>query len=376
MKQRLLRLLSILSCILPTLLITTGAAASETQNLEDRIERLEAAMEKRTQASKWFERIQLSGIVEIEAGVVNVKSDEEDIDEGITNDIDLASADLAVNAQIADHVDGHVLTKYDGDTVYVDEGFVTLHGADQLPAYLIAGKQYIPFGNFDSHFISDPTTLTLGETAEGALIAGYRIADDLINISAGVFNSEVQEEDVDEDDVINSFVAAVQIQPIEALSLGASYTSNIAGSNEFQDIVLEYMDNEAVDQLDTLVGGWSVFVSYRFLERFKFIAEYVGTLDEIQFTGDLDEAGTFDNAQPSAWNTELGMNLLANLEVAVRYGGSEDGGADFIPESQYGAVLNWGIFNNTILALEYLHSEYEADAQKINAVTAQLAVEY
>lgn len=375
MKQWQLRLLPILSCIFSMLFITPDAMAADTRNLQDRIERLEAAMEKRAQTDKWFEHIQLSGAVEIEAAVIDVDSNEDDIDDGRTSDIDLANAELAVDALIAEYVDGHVLIKYDGD-MYIDEGFVTLHGPESLPAYLIVGKQYIPFGNFASHFITDSNTLILGETNEGALIAGYRLADDLINLSAGVYNSEVQEEDDDDD--INSIVAAVQVQLDDTLNLGISYTSNIAGSNVLRGMVLDYVDQELFNRMDTLVGGWSVFAGYRFLERFKVIVEYVGALDEFKFDGVSEEFedSAFNEAQPSAWNTELGITLLENLEVALRLAGSEDGGAEFIPESQYGLVINWCAFKNTLLALEYLHSEYEDDAQEVNAVTAQLAVEF
>ena len=80
--------------------------------------------------------------------------------------------------------------------------------------------------------------------------------------------------------------------------------------------------------------------------------------------------------RPSAWNVELGASIIDNIELAVRYGGSDDGGAEFLPESQYGSVLNWGFFENTNLALEYLHYKYEDDAQTVDALTAQLAVEF
>jgi hypothetical protein len=65
-----------------------------------------------------------------------------------------------------------------------------------------------------------------------------------------------------------------------------------------------------------------------------------------------------------------------SIELAVRYGGSDDGGAEFLPESQYGAVLNWGFFEYTNRALAYLHDKYENDAQTADTSTAQLAVEF
>jgi hypothetical protein len=67
--------------------------------------------------------------------------------------------------------------------------------------------------------------------------------------------------------------------------------------------------------------------------------------------------------------------VIDALELAVRYGGSDDGG-EFLPETQYGGVVNWGFFDNTNLALEYMHDEYENDGNEVDTITAQLAVEF
>jgi hypothetical protein len=61
--------------------------------------------------------------------------------------------------------------------------------------------------------------------------------------------------------------------------------------------------------------------------------------------------------------------------LAARYGGSDNGG-EFLPETEYGAVINWGFFRNTNLAIEYLHGEFENDVQETDKITAQLAVEF
>ncbi len=53
-----------------------------------------------------------------------------------------------------------------------------------------------------------------------------------------------------------------------------------------------------------------------------------------------------------------------------------DGGEEFLPEKQYGAVANWGIFDSTNLALEFLRSEFDDDAVETDTVTLQLAIEF
>jgi hypothetical protein len=61
--------------------------------------------------------------------------------------------------------------------------------------------------------------------------------------------------------------------------------------------------------------------------------------------------------------------------LALRYGGADDGGAEFLPETQYGAILNYGFFNCN-LALEYMHDEFEDVPRKWIRILAQLAVSF
>ena len=47
----------------------------------------------------------------------------------------------------------------------------------------------------------------------------------------------------------------------------------------------------------------------------------------------------------------------------------------FLPEEQYGAVITYSLFENTAIALEYLHGEFENDDER-DLLTTQLAVEF
>jgi hypothetical protein len=340
--------------------------AGGVKSLEDRVSNLEKAISPAVTGDNWFDRVQISGLVEVEAGYEKIDfTDSAAEDEG-TGDVDLATVELAVDAKISDHIEGHVLFKYEEEDVFVDEGFITLNGTEAFPAYLIAGRQYIPFGNFETHFVTDPNPLILGETNEGAVVAGYRIGGEMIDICVGAFNGEIDESG--DDDRIDSFVAAISARPIESLTVGASYISNLASSDNLSESV-------AVDAVNDLVGGWSAFVVFELLARFKIIGEYVAALDDFD-AGELYDAADTTARKPSAWHVELGFSIVENIEVAARYGGSKDGGAEFLPETQYGAVANWGFFKNTHLALEYLRGEFEEDAQETDSFIAQLAIEF
>lgn len=344
---------------------TAEEKAGGVKSLERRVKQLEEAIGRPVTGNTWVDRLQISGLIEVEAYHEKIDFKDPASADETTSDVDLATVELVVDARIVAHVDGHVMFKYEDDDVFVDEGFISLTGGEAVPAYLIAGRQYIPFGDFDSQFVTDPNTLILGETNVGSVVVGYRFGGEMVDVSVGAFNGRVDK--VGDDNTIDSVVASIVAQPFDALMIGASYTSNLASSDAFSEFV--------IDPIDDLVGGWSAFVNFQFFERFKFIAEYVAAVDSFN-AGEIYDAADTQERQPSAWNLELGILIVDRLEMAVRYGGSDDGGAEFLPESQYGAVLNWGFFENTNLALEYLHGKYEDDIQETDALTVQLAVEF
>jgi hypothetical protein len=344
---------------------TSIEKAGGVKSLEQRIEQLEKAIDQPVAGDKWYDRLKISGLIEVEAEYGKIDFNDPAVEDETSSDVDLAAFELVVDVRVVDHIAGHVMFKYEDDDVFVDEGFITLTGTQNFPAYLSAGRQYIPFGNFDSYFITDPNTLNLGETNEGSVVAGYRFGGEMIDVSIGAFNGKIDK--AGDDNAVDSFVASFTAQPFEEVMIGTSYTSNLASSDTFSELVN--------DPIDDLVGGWSVFLSLQFSERFKIIGEYVAALDSFK-AGEIYDAADTKERKPSAWNAELGVAIIDGLELAVRYGGSDDGGSEFLPESQFGAVLNWAFLENTNLALEYLHNEYENDAREVNTLTAQFAVEF
>ena len=350
-----------------------AAEAGGVTRLEERIDKLEEAVGRTVGGDAWFDRIQLSGAIEVEAGYQKVDYSDPATDDEKGSDVDLATVELGVDVRIAKHVDGHVLFKWEDDDLFVDEGFITLSGSEAFPAYLIAGRQYVPFGNYDSHFVTDPNPLVLGETNEGAVVAGYVIGDDLVDIAVGAFNGKTEEAGED-DDMIDGYVASVSAQPLDGLALGVSYISSLASSDSLSEVVTDRTGDGEADPIEDLVAGWSAFVTFEFLDRFRLIGEYTATLDEFE-AGELYSDTETTDREPSAWNAEFGVMVVDTVELAIRYGGSDDGG-DFLPETQYGGVVNWGVFESTNLALEYMHDEFEDDGDEVDTITAQLAIEF
>jgi hypothetical protein len=354
--------------------LSLAAEPSEELGLPERVRKLEEAMGT-SGMSRWLDRISLSGLIEVEAGYEDYDYDDPAEDDEDSSDLVLATVELGIDVDFIKHVSGHVLLLWEEDDTEpldVDEAFIRLDGEDVLPLYLQAGKMYVPFGNFESHFISDPNTLELGETRESAAVVGY--ANDLFDLSFGVFNGDIDEEG--KDDHIDSFVAgAVFTLPEEAvpglaLSAGVSWISNIADSDGLSEAIEEAADEAGVDAvIDDKVDGMAAFLIATLNERWTLIAEYVGALDEFE----SDDIGV-EGLEPKTWNFELGCAVTDDLTVAAKYEGGDDLG-DLLPDEQYGIVGSYGLFKYTTLSLEYLHGEFENDDER-DLVTAQLAFEF
>ncbi len=332
-------------------------------------------LEEKSALGSLSENITLSGVIEVEAGYAKNGED--------ASDIVVATVEVGIDAQIVKHVSGHILFLYEeDDTPFdVDEAIISINGEDVVPLYLNAGQMYLPFGNFESHMISDPVTLELGETRESAVVAGF--ATDWIDICAGVFNGDIDE--TGEDNEIKSYVAGAVFTLPEntvdgfALTAGASYISNIGDSDSLQDAIIKEVpdSDQTIETINDYVPGYSAFVSISVLDRFFFNAEYLTAADEFEFTAH-ELAGAdlpFDGQKfkPSTWYAEVAVGIIEDLEIAVHYAGSDD--CDDLPENRYGAAITYGLFESTSLGLEYLHDEFEND-DETDIITAQLAIEF
>lgn len=371
-------LLALATPALATENLSNVALQQKLQATEARLAEIEARLAEAPPAAAdrwtdnllghWSERIQLSGLVEVEAGYERVELNEGGSDE--SSDLVLATVELGVEVSLNDYLSGHVLLLWEEDEtepVDVDEAVISLNGGERLPLYVNAGKMYVPFGRFESHFVSDPLTLELGETNETAVELGFASAG--FDLSLSLFNGDVDE--IDENNHINSLVAkAVYSLPEDriaglALSLGMSWISNLADSDALEEEI-------AVDALDDKVDGFGAFVSLAVAERLFIEAEYLGALRSFA-AGEL----AFDGGEalrPETWNLEVGYQLRDDLQMAVKYEGGKDL-ADFLPEEQYGAVVAYQLFEPLTLALEYLYGEFDNDDER-DLVTAQLALEF
>lgn len=313
-------------------------------------------------------RLTMGGLIEVEAGIINDDYKEDG------SDVVLATVEVGLDMKLNQFVDGHVLLLYEDDDTEeftVDEGIVTITGP--YGEFLAAGKMYIPFGVFNSHFISDPQTLELGETNESVVMTG--MGNDRFSISIGAFNGDMHEKG--DDDKVDDYFAAVEVTPVEGISFGASWLSDIADTDA--DIAVSFYNITTNDLgISDTVAGYSAYISLSF-GPVTLDAEYLAAADEFEQT-DLDADGDNRGDKPVTFNVELAFDVGKSMEIALKY----EGNREFfeLPEKQYGLALAYGVYDNTYIALEYLKGEYDKDYvpvagdNEVSSVTAQLAIEF
>ncbi len=376
----------------------------ELRQLKDRIDRLEMlnkeidkkakkTAEVEPEGSGFLEilrdRITFGGLVEVGAGYRDTKlRGGRDVD---SSDINLTTVELGLGVNLNEWTNVELVFLYEDPfendeegSFDLDVGAVTFGNPEKSSFYLTAGKFYIPFGACLTHLPDDPMVdqpmaLLLGETSEKAVQVGFVHSG--IAVSGYAFNSDI-DESVD-DNTIESFGFDVNYtlpenSPLE-LCVGASYISNIASSEG----LTEFLDDNGVTHLHDYVGGFDAYLQLGFRDLFL-EAEYMTALEKFDPTEIV--RGNGDGAKPSVWNIEAGYNWDwgKNLEIVLKYAGSDETEALGFSRKRFGIGFNQGIFEGDIGSVTgsvaYFRDEYHADdadgRDKGNSVYAQIAIEF
>ncbi|MBK1708659.1 LbtU family siderophore porin [Marichromatium gracile] len=342
----------------------------------ERVKKLETALEERRTEQNWgtgwFQRIEIAGLIEVEANHTSpyVGSDE--------SDIVLATFELGISAQVNDWVEANASLLYEEDDtdLEVDNAYITIANLEHSPLFLTAGQFYVPFGAYETNLVSDPLTLEIGEARETALQVGFVHGD--FNGSVYAFNGDRK---IDGENEIGSWGANLgfaQSFDDRAWSLGLGYISDLGDSDTLQDTIA---DNRAglVDASER-TGGWTANASATF-GPFNLIGEYLAATEEFEVDS-LSFEG--EGAKPSAWNIEAGYTFeVMGKEVvaAAAYQGTTEAVALELPEERWLVGVSVGVLDNTAVSLEWSHdTDYDraegGTGESGNTILAKLAVEF
>ena len=277
------------------------------------------------------------------------------------SDLTLATAEFTVDAEISEGINAHVGLLWEEDDTEennLDEAYVTFGATDDIPYYLTLGKTYLPFGNFESVFISDPLTLELAELNESAALVGY--ANNILQVVAGAFKGDSEEESA-----LENMVAAITLSPCNHFSAGAYWISDLVETDGLESFV------DAEKQ-----AGAGIFLNAQ-IGEVAVNAEFVTALSDIE-----TDAGEM---KPYAYNIEASLPVTEKLEMGVKYEGSDEfadlnaAGDAFegkFADEQDGLVAAYAVNDHVTVASEYLHAEGLDDDENGELFTMQVALEF
>ncbi len=346
-------------------LATTNVFAQNSGDHETVNQRLDH-IEQRLESSNWQKNLAMTGAIEVESSFSKTSGEN-------TSDITLSTVELGFGAAITKNIIGRLLFLFEEDAtdpLQLDEGFINIQLGDS-PFLITAGQFYLPFGIYDSHLISDPLTLELGETRESALQLNF--AQAAFYSSFFIFNGTATESD--DREKIDGYGAAAGLshQGKEYIfDFNITFLSNIADSDTLQESV---SDSRA---MESTVAGTAAQVSFS-MGSITLSGEYIGANRSFK-AADLTFNG--GGARPSSTSFELAYDFKLtgrNATVAVAIQTSDEAAALALPEQRTAATLSVDIVENTSIAIELKHEEdYEkamgGSGDGSNTGTLQLAV--
>lgn len=310
-------------------------------------------------SANWQEHLTISGYVAIDA--VYEKMEEENY-----SDLIISGAGLHFAAEIAENVTADIAFYYeDGyDHPDLDEATISFNPGGG-PLTFVAGRTYLPFGDFSSNMVSDPITLAMGEIREDALLLNMEMEG--LYSSVYLFNGDIEKYDAN--DTLSNYGLRLGYywdQGDTALDIGVDWINSIYDTDGIEWALNELYGTNTVFKR---ISGLGAHIHGRY-GPFSLYTGYVGATDDL--------AGKGTNTQARAWNLEAGYDFLIgdmDATVALGYQESTEAAMLELPEKRISGAVSMEVANHTTLAFEY-RRDTGYDREKSHAGIAQVAVEF
>lgn len=347
MKRKLLPSLVAATVLsLSTNALAAGNIDAELQALKQRIAELEAQQATQQarnadQEENWSERISVSGTAEFLATATDANGED-------SNDIDIDSVELTIDAQVNDFIAVSTTLKYEDDPegeddFAVDEAIVVV-GTQDSPVTLTAGKTGIPFAVINGGSWTDPLTDDFTDNTDDVAIISASNA----GLSADVYLFKGDQEN---DSTTDNFGANLGYEMDNGLALGAGYLNNIGNTEPFGS--------------SEKVSAWRLNAAFE-LDALALSAEYI-------------QADNFDSqggAEPSVahLSADYGLDNVFGAPGNLSFGYSETDDAAFMDLAEQRTVLGLSreLGENAEVIVEYVREEGYADEESdtLNVVLA------
>lgn len=298
--------------------------------------------------SGWFNRVEIGGVVEIEAGYNDPDSGDS------SSDVVVATAEIGIAAQINDWVASEITLLYEEHKTDLEIDVATITIADpDGPWFVSSGQQYVPFGTYETNLVSDPLTLKIGETRETAVLGGFEHEGFLGGVY--IFNGDLEKGGDDKIDSFGAFGGYLHESEERRFAFNVGYISDIGDSDELQDTIQDNLAVSMVDYDDHVAG---VTIDAMFATGpFTLIAEYTSAMDDFQVS-ELAFKGS--GAEPSAFNIEAGYSFTIagkDATAAIAYQKTDEAVALGLPEQRVAVGVSVDVMKNTTLSFEWAHDD-------------------
>lgn len=236
----------------------------------------------------------------------------------------------------------------DSEPVDLDEGWIR-YIRDGF--FVGGGKTYLPFGTFETFFISDPFTLEIGEMRESGVFLGYET--DLFSVNAMLSNGDLSKV-ARPAERLELGAAALDLVPGEGVEFRLSCVSNIAEGDGFLAGAL------TLDPFYThRVGGFHA-CAHISLDWFELVAETVIAFEPFS-SKDLDADGNGRGDRPRAANFEVACSFNCKGEQKICFAAKLEGARQLadVPVRRSGVAACCEFSENVQVTLEYLYHVYD-----------------
>jgi hypothetical protein len=329
---------------------------SQEKVIAQKDEQIENLTNSSSSSAGWFQSVELTGLVEVEASKQHSAAAD-------TSDIAVATVELGIAAKINDWTDAEVVLLYeDGGNLDVDTATISIADPDNIWTFT-AGKTVAPFGVYDTNLVSDPLTLQMSETPEDILMFG--IDKNGFSTGAYIFNGDI-DKGGDEVKSAGAYLGYAYEHDDYAIAATLGYINNFADSDGISGL--------ATQSITQHIGGWAAAFNMT-SGSFNLIGEYVGATDDFAAN---TLATTSAAASPSAWNIEAAYNFSIQSipsTIAIGFQGTDEATDIGLPENKTLLALSMMIMENTSLSFEFANEEDYAGADT-DTLTGVLAVDF
>lgn len=336
--------------------LATADADSE-RRIEERLKKLE-----QSSGNSISDTLKIAGVIEIEAGLG------EDYDDQSYSSLDVATVEIGLSAEVAKNISAEIIFLYEGGETEFDVDAATLSFNELFgPVNLLVGKQYVPFGRFETALVNDTLILEIAETNKTAALFG--IEQGALSAGAYLFGG-----DADRQEHVENWGLTVTFAQ-DNLSVGADYISSLAETDGLVGLAEEEFAGAELKNDD---GAFAVSASFA-SDNLTIIAEYLTAVSDIEWAQGANEI----SVKPSAIQLELDFATeLSGKDVTIGFAVQEtDELGGFLPEQRISFGASTAIHDNVSVGLEYwMDNDYDdndgGSGEKSNNIVFQVAAEF